>query len=123
MKLGYFTMPLHPPGSEWSYTLKKDLQQILLLDELGYDEAWIGEHFTAEWENIPAPDQFIAMALALTENIKLGTGVTCMPNHNPFMIAHRIAQLDNFRLSKIFVKRIPKRVTTLKIPDNSFSIP
>ena len=34
MKLGYFTMPLHPPGSEWSYTLQKDLQQILLLDEL-----------------------------------------------------------------------------------------
>ena len=57
MKLGYFTMPLHPPGSEWSYTLQKDMQQILLLDELGYDEAWIGEHFTAEWENIPAPDR------------------------------------------------------------------
>lgn len=95
MKLGYFTMPLHPPGSEWSYTLQKDIQQILLLDELGYDEAWIGEHFTAEWENIPAPDQFIAMALGLTKKIKLGTGVTCMPNHNPFMIAHRIAQLDN----------------------------
>ena len=95
MKLGYFTMPLHPPGSKWSNTLQNDLQQILLLDELGYDEAWIGEHFTAEWENIPAPDQFIAMALALTDNIKLGTGVTCMPNHNPFTIAHRIAQLDN----------------------------
>ena len=38
---------------------------------------------------------FIAKALALTENIVLGTGVTCMPNHNPFMIAHRIAQLDH----------------------------
>lgn len=31
----------------------------------------------------------------MTKNIILGTGVTCMPNHNPFMIAHRIAQLDN----------------------------
>jgi alkanesulfonate monooxygenase SsuD/methylene tetrahydromethanopterin reductase-like flavin-dependent oxidoreductase (luciferase family) len=31
----------------------------------------------------------------MTENIILGTGVTCMPNHNPFMIAHRIAQLDH----------------------------
>ena len=38
---------------------------------------------------------FIAKALALIENIVLGTGVTCMPNHNPFMIAHRIAQLDH----------------------------
>ena len=72
MKLGYFTMPLHPPGSEWSYTLQKDIQQILLLDELGYDEAWIGEHFTAEWENIPAPDLLISHALLLQKISKCG---------------------------------------------------
>ena len=95
MKVGYFTMPLHPPGSNITETLESDLQQIILLDQLGYSEAWIGEHFTAQWENIPAPDLFIAKALALTKNIRLGTGVTCMPNHNPFMIAHRIAQLDH----------------------------
>ena len=89
MEIGYFTMPLHPPGSNIAKTLKEDLEQIVLLDGLGYKEAWIGEHFTAEWENIPAPDLFIAQALGLTENIILGTGVTCMPNHDPFMIAHR----------------------------------
>ena len=95
MKLGLFMMPLHPPGSNLTHTLRDDLDQIVVLDRLGYQEAWIGEHFTAEWENIPAPDQFIAMALAMTKNIVLGTGVTCMPNHDPFMIAHRIAQLDH----------------------------
>ena len=95
MDLGFFTMPLHPPGSNLTETLDDDLEQIVTLDRLGYKEAWIGEHFTAQWENIPAPDQFIAMALAKTKDIVLGTGVTCMPNHNPFMIAHRIAQLDH----------------------------
>ena len=94
MELGYFTMPLHPPGSNITQTLDDDLEQMVVLDKLGYKEAWIGEHFTAEWENIPAPDLFIAKALAMTENIVFGTGVTCMPNHNPFMIAHRIALLD-----------------------------
>ena len=94
MEVGYFTMPLHPPGSDIAKTLDDDLDQIVTLDGLGYKEAWIGEHFTTVWENIPAPDLFIAKALGLTENIVLGTGVTCMPNHNPFMIAHRIAQLD-----------------------------
>lgn len=94
MELGYFTMPLHPPGSDAAQTLNDDLEQLITLDELGYSEAWIGEHFTSVWENIPAPDLFIAMALGKTKNIRLGTGVTCMPNHNPFMIAHRIAQLD-----------------------------
>lgn len=95
MELGYFTMPLHPPGSDLTQTLEDDLRQLEVLDGLGYSEAWIGEHFTAMWENIPAPDLLIANALARTENIRLGTGVTCMPNHDPFMIAHRIAQLDH----------------------------
>ena len=95
MDLGYFTMPLHPPGSNVTKTMDDDLKQLVTLDKLGYKEAWIGEHFTTQWENIPAPDLFIAKALAMTKNILLGTGVTCMPNHNPFMIAHRIALLDH----------------------------
>ena len=94
MRFGYFMMPMHPPGSDVGVTLQMDLAQIEQLDRLGFDEAWIGEHFTAEWENIPAPDIFIAAALQRTHSIKLGTGVSCLPNHNPFHLAHRIAMLD-----------------------------
>ena len=94
MRLGYFMMPLHPPGSDLAETLEHDLRQVERLDRLGFSEAYIGEHFTAEWENIPAPDLFIAAALQRTERIKLATGVSCMPNHSPFVLAHRIAQLD-----------------------------
>jgi len=95
MRLGYFTMPLHPPGSDHAKTMEDDLEQIVTLDRLGYVEAWVGEHFTSEWENIPCPDLFLAQALGKTERIMLGTGVTCLPNHEPIMLAHRIAQLDN----------------------------
>lgn len=94
MRLGYFTMPLHPPGSDPAQTLADDLEQLVALDRLGYAEAWIGEHFTSEWENIPCPDLFIAQALARTQNLVLGTGVSCLPNHHPLMLAQRIAQLD-----------------------------
>ena len=95
MELGYFTTPLHPPGSDQTETLQKDLEQMVILDELGFSEAWIGEHLTAAWENIPIPDMFIAYALPLTKKIKLGTGVTCLPNHHPFTIAQRISLLDH----------------------------
>ncbi|MCC7367995.1 MAG: LLM class flavin-dependent oxidoreductase, partial [Chloroflexi bacterium] len=91
---GYFMMPLHPLGSDVAETLELDLSQVERCDALGYCEAWVGEHFTAEWENIPAPDQFIAAALQRTKQIVFGTGVSCMPNHSPFVLAHRIAQLD-----------------------------
>ena len=49
MNVGYFTMPLHPPGSDITKTLDEDLDQIVTLDQLGYKEAWIGEHFTTVW--------------------------------------------------------------------------
>ena len=94
MRVGYFTMPLHPPGADPGRTMADDLEQLVFLDQLGYEEAWVGEHITAEWENIPCPDLFIAQALGVTRRMKLGTGVSCLPNHNPLMLALRIAQLD-----------------------------
>lgn len=95
MKLGYFVDPLHPAGSDFTETIAADLDQMVVLDKLGYAEAWVAEHFTAAWETIPSPEIFIAQALGMTENMKFGTGVTCLPNHNPFRLAHRIAQLDH----------------------------
>src|SRR5881396_3160493 len=94
MRAGYFAMPLHPPGADPARTMADDLEQIVTLDRLGYAEAWVGEHFTSVWENIPCPDLFLAQALARTSSIVLGTGVSCLPNHQPVMLAHRIAQLD-----------------------------
>ncbi len=94
IRAGYFTMPLHPPGSDPGRTMDEDLRQIVFLEGLGFEEAWIGEHFTAVWENIPCPDLFIAKALGMTRTIRLGTGVSCLPNHHPLMLAQRIAQLD-----------------------------
>ena len=102
MQLGFFTMPLHPPGSDVTQTLDDDLEQLVTVDRLGYREAWIGEHFTARWENIPAPDLFIASALPRTEQIIFGTGVSCMPNHDPFVLAHRIAQLDHMAKGRFY---------------------
>ncbi len=102
MQCGYFTMPLHPPGSDYTQTLDEDLEQIVVLDRLGYREAWIGEHFTAGWENIPSPDLLIAKAIPLTKNIILGTGVSCLPNHDPFVLAHRIALLDHLAKGRFY---------------------
>lgn len=102
MELGYFTMPLHPPGSDYTQTLDDDLEQIITLDKLGFKEAWLGEHFTAGWESNPAPDLLIAKAIPLTKNLILGTGVSCLPNHDPFVLAHRIAVLDHLAKGRFY---------------------
>jgi alkanesulfonate monooxygenase SsuD/methylene tetrahydromethanopterin reductase-like flavin-dependent oxidoreductase (luciferase family) len=94
MKLGLFTMPLHPPHRKHADTFDEDMEFMVLADQLGFEEAWIGEHTATTWENIPVPEMFIVQALERTKNMKLGTGVSCIPNHNPAHLAARIAQMD-----------------------------
>jgi alkanesulfonate monooxygenase SsuD/methylene tetrahydromethanopterin reductase-like flavin-dependent oxidoreductase (luciferase family) len=95
MRLGLFMMPLHPPHRSFADSYKRDIDQIVLADRLGFREAFVGEHLTERWENAPAPDLLIAQALALTKSIRLGTGVTLLALHNPVYLAHRIAMLDH----------------------------
>lgn len=95
MEFGLFMMPLHHPSKGLPRTIKEDMQSIVLADELGFNEAWVGEHFTIAWENLPAPDLFISQAFAKTKNIKIGTGVVLLQLHDPKELAHRIAMLDH----------------------------
>ena len=71
------------------------LETIKVADELGYREAWIGEHFACGWEPVPAPDLLIAQALVQTKNIILAPGAHVLPYHHPVELAHRIAYLDH----------------------------
>jgi hypothetical protein len=48
MRLGYFAQPVHPPAKDYRQVLKEDRTAILLAEELGYVEAFIGEHIT-DW--------------------------------------------------------------------------
>ena len=36
MELGFFTMPLHPPGYDYTKTIHDDMDQVIALDEWGY---------------------------------------------------------------------------------------
>jgi limonene 1,2-monooxygenase len=95
MKFGMFTMPEHYPWDNWALSYQRDLEQMVLADKLGFDEYWIGEHHTGGYENVPAPDLMIAKASAMTQRINLGTGVVNLPYHDPFIVAERLAFLDN----------------------------
>ena len=102
MKLGLFAMPLHDPKRPHYETYEEDLNIIKRGDELGFVESWIGQHFTLPWENMPAPDLFMAKALALTEQMTLATGVTLLHYHNPVEIALRMAMFDHLAKGRFY---------------------
>lgn len=100
---GLFMMPLHPPERIVADAYDDDVATLVAADRLGYAEAWIGEHFTSTWENIPCPDLFIAKTAALTEHIRLGIGVVLMPFHNPLEVALRTAMLDQMTRGRVML--------------------
>src|SRR6202789_1223480 len=95
LRFGAFIAPFHPLDENPALAIRRDLELVEWLEELGYDEAWIGEHHSAAYELIASPEVFIAAAAERTKHIRLGTGVSSLPYHHPFMLADRINQLDH----------------------------
>ena len=103
MKFGVFLGPFHRVGENPTLAIDRDLELVEWLDQLGYDEAWIGEHHSAGWEIIASPEIFMAVAADRTRHIKLGSGVISLPYHHPLMVADRIVQLDHMTHGRVML--------------------
>ena len=103
LKFGIFLAPFHPVGQNPTLALERDLDLIVHLDSLGFDEAWIGEHHSAGYEIIASPEVFIATVAQRTKNIRLGTGVSSLPYHHPLMLADRMILLDHLTRGRIMM--------------------
>ena len=104
MRFGIFMPPFNsPPTQNPTTSLQRDVETIQLLDRLGFDEAWIGEHHSAATEIIADPLTFIAHVGALTRDIKLGTGVVSIPYHNPLWVADRAILVDHLLRGRLML--------------------
>ena len=92
--LGYFAMPLHPKERTYKDVLEENRQAIILADQLGFSEAWIGEHQTSISEPITDPFLFLATVINQTNHIRLGTAVLNLPYHHPVKLGMQIAMFD-----------------------------
>ena len=69
------------------------LDQIVALEELGYDSVWFGEHHYAKY-SFGSPAAIAVAAAARTSRIRLGTGVSLVPLHHPLRLAEEYAMVD-----------------------------
>jgi limonene 1,2-monooxygenase len=103
MKFGIFMAPFHRVGEDPTLCFERDMQLIEWLDELGFDEAFIGEHHSSGWEIIPSPEIFMAVAATRTKRIMVGSGVVSIPYHHPFNTANRFALLDHLTRGRVML--------------------
>ena len=103
LRFGIFMAPFHWVGENPTLSLDRDMELIQWLDELGFDEAWVGEHHSAGWETIASPEIFLGAVAQRTKHIKLGTGVLSLPYHHPLMAANRMLQLDHMTRGRVMM--------------------
>ncbi len=94
LKLGLFMMPLHMPTRNLAEALSEDQELVVLADRLGFEEAWMGEHFASTGEPVTSPLIFNASVLSRAPNIRLGSGVISLPQQHPAVVAGHVALLD-----------------------------
>ena len=95
MKFGVLYNIDYQPGVHGSASeyYEQILGQIELLEELGYDAAWFGEHHYSGY-SFGNPAMIALAAAARTRKLRLGTGVSLIPLHHPLRLAEEYAMLD-----------------------------
>ena len=112
MRFGLFMAPFHPTGQNPTLALERDLDLIVHLDRLGFDEVWIGEHHSGGYEIISSPEVFIATAAERTKHIRLGSGVNSLPYHHPLLLADRFVLLDHLTRGRAMLGCGPGQLTS-----------
>ena len=89
----------HPYGQRQAeqQAYREALQQIRLADSLGFHTTWhVEHHFREGRSHCPAPEVLIGALSQITEQIRLGFGVTLMPHAftPPMRVAEKVATAD-----------------------------
>lgn len=91
MKLGIFLNTYsHQAGAS---VHQENVEQVQLMEQLGYDFALIGERHQRT-EGNAEPVTALAWLLAHTKSLQIGTGGFIVPVHQPFRLAEQAAYLD-----------------------------
>ena len=82
-----------PATGPWKPDVADARELVGLIDRLGYDSLWVGDHVAFA---IPILDPLIQLAQAavLSDRLMLGTGIYLLPLRHPGPVAKQVATLD-----------------------------
>jgi len=112
MKLGMFMMPVHPLHRNPTQTLREDRAAIILGDDLGFHDAFVGEHLTDQAENITNSLMFLATLIHSTRQIRLASGTCNLSHMHPTVVAAQAAMFDHLAEGRFIFGISPGALTS-----------
>jgi len=81
------------PGRSEADALRDSLQTARQAEALGYHRIWFAEHHLTSGHASHNPEVLIAVAAALTREIRVGSGAVLLNHYSPFKVAEVFQQL------------------------------
>ena len=94
MKFSSFHLFNRPDHMTTKEVYDYQIELVEYLEELGFDGVWLAEHHFRDYGVCPDTLAMLMHLAGRTKDIRLGTGVSILPLHNPISIAESAAQLD-----------------------------
>ncbi|HLY64676.1 MAG TPA: LLM class flavin-dependent oxidoreductase [Chloroflexota bacterium] len=94
MEFGLFSESGNRRDPTAGQTFQKDLDEIVLAEQLGFTEAWVAEPNSVRPNTVTHAHLLICKAAALTKNIRFGTGIRQLPLHHPVDIVQEANMCD-----------------------------
>ncbi len=95
MKFGLFSESGHRRNAVAADTYTQDIDEIVLADELGFDEAWIAEPNHVRPNTVTHAAMIMCKAAGLTERIRFGHAIRQLPLHHPVDLLQEANACDN----------------------------
>lgn len=111
MRFGSFSYNQARPWVAEKQAFDELLEQILLTDQLGFDEAWFAEHHHSDYGMLASPNLIIANLAPRTKRLRMGNLVSVLPLYDPMRFAEECGMLDiltNGRLNIGLGRGVPK---------------
>lgn len=111
MRFGTFSYNQARPSVSEKQAYEELLEQILLTERLGFDDAWFAEHHHSDYGMLASPNLMIAALASRTQRLRMGNLVSVLPLYDPMRFAEECGMLDiltNGRLNVGVGRGVPK---------------
>ena len=94
MRFGTFSYNQSRPWIPEKQAFEELLEQILLTERLGFDDAWFAEHHHSDYGMLASPNLIIASLAHRTKRLRMGNLVNVLPLTDPMRLAEECGMLD-----------------------------
>ena len=94
MRFGTFSYNQARPWVPEKQAFEELLEQILLTERMGFDDAWFAEHHHSDYGMLASPNLIIAALAPRTQRLRMGNLVNVLPLYDPMRLAEECGMLD-----------------------------